>query len=283
MTVFRELVGRSAVDSSVSGARSLKQTNTANLMLHFSNAFLRSTGLSVGIFSVALGITAPAQASLQDISLPNIIQKDQAVEALPYSQLHNQQVENQQVEQSQKEHSQKKHSQKEQSRLRSLQEGARRSRQIWSELERSRLEYARQQQIQFEQQQAQALLGQIPTTRQYSADGVYLYGQQPVINQPATTYFVFESQSGSVTGALYMASSSFDCVQGQINSESIALNVTNSYSQETYAYALGLNPSVTRVASRFGVSTSLNIDGFHQLPVSEQDRDILATCQAQRQ
>ena len=273
MTVFKEPVGESAVDSSVSGTRSLKRTNPANLTLHFSNAFLRNTGLPAGIFSAALVVAAPAQASLQDTSLLDIVQEDQAVEVLPYNQLQNHQVEQSPVEQSQIE----------QNRLRSLQAGARRSRQTWSELERSRLEQARQQQVRFEQQQQeQALPNQIPTTSQYPADGVYLYGQQPIINQPATTYFVFESQSGSVTGALYRASSSFDCVQGQMNLERIALNVTNSYSQETYAHALGLNPSAALVASRFGVSTSPNIDGFHQLSVGEQDRDILATCQAQR-
>lgn len=263
MTVFKKPIDGSAVDNSVSNARSLNRTNSANLKLHSSSVFLRNTGLPIGIFSAALGATAPAQASLQNTLPFNIIQEDQAVEVRPYNQLQNNQIE--------------------QNTLRSLQEGARRSRKTWSELERSRLEQARQQQIRFEQQQqARSLPSQLPTTSQYPADGVYLYGQQPIINQPATTYFVFESQSGSVTGALYMASSSFDCVQGQISSESIALNITNSYSQETYAYALGLNPSIAQVASRFGVSASPNIDGFHQLSVSEQDRSILATCQAQR-
>ncbi len=261
MTVFKKPVDGSAVDNSASGTRSLNRTNSANLKPHASSVFLRNTGLPIGIFSAALGVVAPAQASLQSALPFDATQADQAVEVLPSNQLQNNQIE--------------------QSRLRGLQEGARRSRQTWNDLERSRLEQARQQQTQFErQQQEQALPSQLPVTSHYPADGVYLYGQQPIINQPATTYFVFESQSGSLTGALYVASSSFDCVQGKMNLESIALNVTNSYSQETYVYSLGLNPSVAQIASRFNVSASPNIDGFHQLSVSEQDRDILATCQA---
>lgn len=114
----------------------------------------------------------------------------------------------------------------------------------------------------------------------YPADGVYLYGERPVANQATTTYFVFESQSGSVTGAFYMPSSSFDCVQGQMSSTDIALQVTDSYSQETSAYALTLNAPASEIASRLSVSVPPNIEGFHALPVSESDRSILATCQA---
>lgn len=122
---------------------------------------------------------------------------------------------------------------------------------------------------------------QRPATASFSADGVYLYGQQPVPDQLETAYFVFEAQAGSITGAFYMPSSSFDCAQGHISNEQIVLNITNSDSQETYRYALALDADTSEVASRQGtVAAPLNIAGFHQLPVSDHDRSILATCQA---
>ncbi|MGD1897567.1 MAG: hypothetical protein ACFB16_11525 [Phormidesmis sp.] len=109
----------------------------------------------------------------------------------------------------------------------------------------------------------------------------YLYGQQPVANQPETTYFVFESKGADIVGALYMPSSSFDCVRGQMNNQRIALNVTDSYSQETYAYALRLDSSQVAVASQRGTVTAPpSIDGFYPLPVQASDRALLATCQA---
>jgi len=114
-----------------------------------------------------------------------------------------------------------------------------------------------------------------------SAHGTYLYGQQPIANQPETAYFVFESYGTNITGALYMPSSSFDCVRGQIADQRIALSVTDSYSQETYSYALTLNEPMIEVASQGRmVVAPPNIEGFYPLPLREQDRAILATCQA---
>jgi hypothetical protein len=120
-----------------------------------------------------------------------------------------------------------------------------------------------------------------PAVASPAADGVYLYGQQPMPDQLETAYFVFEVNSGAVTGALYMPYSSFDCAQGQISNDQMALNVTNSYSQETYGYALALDTSAANVASQQGaVAVPVGISGFHPLPVSDRDRELLATCQA---
>ncbi|MEL6778886.1 MAG: hypothetical protein AAFO06_16680 [Cyanobacteria bacterium J06597_16] len=120
-----------------------------------------------------------------------------------------------------------------------------------------------------------------PTEVNRLADGVYLYGQQPRANQLATAYFVFETQNDQVTGAFYMPSSSYDCVQGRIGADQMALTVTDSYSQDVSQYALGLSQPAVEVASRDGyVATPSAISGFYQLPVSESDRALLATCQA---
>ncbi|MEO0647948.1 MAG: hypothetical protein AAFZ17_17640 [Cyanobacteria bacterium J06650_10] len=113
------------------------------------------------------------------------------------------------------------------------------------------------------------------------ASGTYLYGQQPMANQPGTTYFVFETHGVAVTGALYMPSSSFDCVQGQIHQEQIALDVIDSYSQERFSYALALTPPFAQIANQAGaVATPPAIEGFYPLPVQENDRALIATCQA---
>lgn len=161
--------------------------------------------------------------------------------------------------------------------------------------EQSRRETAQFGQFQFEQarierlRRLQADLGQSASQLDlaYSiavnrpVDGIYLYGQQPVPDQLATAYFVFESRGGSITGAFYMPSSSFDCVQGQMELEQILLRVTDSYSQETSPYALSLDAPAAVVASQSRVvNAPPNISGFHQLPMSDQGRELLAICLA---
>lgn len=112
---------------------------------------------------------------------------------------------------------------------------------------------------------------------------VYLYGQQPVANQIGTAYFVFEShEEENVTGAFYMPGSSFDCATGSMNEQAMELTITDSYSQETHQYALGLTAPTAVVASQQGVALPTGIEGFHPLPVTERDRTILAICQARR-
>jgi len=117
-----------------------------------------------------------------------------------------------------------------------------------------------------------------------NAREIYLYGQQPVANQPSTTYFVFESVEDQVTGAFYMPASSFDCVRGSMKDTHMSLTITDSYTQQTHTYALALNAPLINVASNQSEFQTLrephNIEGFHALPVTESDRALLATCQA---
>ncbi|MEO1590287.1 MAG: hypothetical protein AAFU71_03230 [Cyanobacteria bacterium J06632_22] len=122
----------------------------------------------------------------------------------------------------------------------------------------------------------QPLLAEAPVL---PADGFYLFGEQPVADQLATAYFVFELQAGLVTGAFYMPHSSFDCVQGQMGSTELALTITDSYSQEQYAYALALTQD-TLIASTGEVS-AFSLSGFQQLEqLSENDHRLIETCQA---
>ena len=202
--------------------------------------------LIASALGVAIGVAAPAQANV------GLVQYKQA----------------QQHEQSLQTRNEK---------LRRLQAGISPERRIQRQL----LNTFSQQHEEAQLEPAVSSEHSIPAIINSPADGIYLYGQQPTPNQLATAYFVFESQGGRVTGAFYMPSSSFDCVQGHIGSDRIALNVTDSYSQETASYSLGLHPPNAQVA---GLGSSIaappNISGFHQLPVSDRDRALLSTCQA---
>ena len=159
------------------------------------------------------------------------------------------------------------------SKLQSLQAGARRA-------QRDRL------------QQAQPETFPAASSGLSTGDGIYLYGEQPVHDQIATAYFVFERNTDAVSGAFYTASSSFDCAQGSINSDTIQLTITDSYSQESYGYAVGLasveeslgKTATAQLASQQAMALTqgaetISIEGFYPLPVRARDRAILATCQ----
>lgn len=113
-------------------------------------------------------------------------------------------------------------------------------------------------------------------------NGVYLYGQSPEPDQMGAAYMVFEARNGLAIGAFYMPNSSFDCFYGDVRPTEMALTVVDSYSQESFPYAIALE-SVDAVADADGSGTSLEltIDGFHQLSeLSDVDRQILSVCQA---
>ena len=234
-------------------------------------------GLVAGAVTVAVGVAAPAYANT-DASQTLLDEQAQygQVGQVEFSQSTTAQVQNEQF-------------QREQARiekLRRLQAGISTERRLQAEAfrasqyEQAQYEQAQYEQAQYEDQYEQPVAYEQPAPAQ-TADGVYLYGQQPVPNQLATAYFVFEAQGDMVTGAFYMPSSSFDCVQGRIDGQQMALNVTDSYSQETTGYALAMEAPNAQIASLDGaVATPPNISGYHSLPVSDRDRDLLATCQA---
>ncbi|MEM8804582.1 MAG: hypothetical protein AAGF01_00855 [Cyanobacteria bacterium P01_G01_bin.38] len=135
-------------------------------------------------------------------------------------------------------------------------------------------------------QSIQPLLAQRSAAQEVTAtdqalpnDGIYLYGQQPLPDQLATAYLVFEARAGIILGAFYMPQSSFDCVQGQFQDTELALTITDSYSQDSFEYALGIQRD-TQVASAEG-AVSMAIEGYHRIQqVSENDLRILDTCKA---
>jgi hypothetical protein len=126
---------------------------------------------------------------------------------------------------------------------------------------------------------ARASNAQTLPTQTLPAEGTYLFGEQPEADQLDSAYFVFTLQNNELIGAFYMPYSSFDCVQGRVQTNQIALQITDSYSQETYDYALALDSNTTVAGIQGGAV--FNIEGYHQIPqVSDNDLRMLQTCQA---
>jgi hypothetical protein len=110
-------------------------------------------------------------------------------------------------------------------------------------------------------------------------DGVYFYGQAPTPDELGAGYLVFEAQGDRVVGAIYMPFSSFDCFQGRIAGDNLALQITNSYTQETYGYAIALEPT-DAIADGSGGAAPLSLSGFHNLGAAgEAELGLLQTCQ----
>jgi len=118
------------------------------------------------------------------------------------------------------------------------------------------------------------------TTSQFPADGVYLYGQSPRPDEIGVGYMVMEAIDQRVIGAFYMPHSSFDCFQGRVDGNELALTITNSYTQESYPYAISLVHDDAIATTDAGLEP-LSIDGFYRLPhPSDNDIRILETCKA---
>lgn len=110
------------------------------------------------------------------------------------------------------------------------------------------------------------------------ADGVYLYGQQPVAAQPGSVYMVFEVTGRQTVGAFYMPSSSFDCFYGNISPTRLELTVIDSYEQTSHPYSIAAQSQPTLAAGEAGAEWS--ISGFTPIDtLSELDENLLATCQ----
>jgi hypothetical protein len=111
-------------------------------------------------------------------------------------------------------------------------------------------------------------------------DGIYLYGQSPQPNQIGSAYLVLQVKDRQVAGAFYMPSSSFDCFQGEIRQQQLALTVTNSEEQTRYPYSLALQTQ-ENVAATQPEAMPMTPAGYHAISqVSPRDREILAICRS---
>ncbi len=112
-------------------------------------------------------------------------------------------------------------------------------------------------------------------------DGVYFLGMAPRPDELGMAYLVFEARNSEVVGAFFMPYSSFDCFQGTVANNQLAMTITNSYTQETYDYAIALVNRGDAVATLGTPDLPLQLDGFYDLGMPrEGELSILETCQA---
>lgn len=111
-------------------------------------------------------------------------------------------------------------------------------------------------------------------------DGVYLYGESPEPDQIGASYLAFEVQGNQVIGAFYLPRSSFDCFQGEFQGDHLSLRITDSYSQTVHNYAIAVQTD-NYLASAEPIAASTQLEGYDSIPtISENDRRMLETCQA---
>ena len=91
---------------------------------------------------------------------------------------------------------------------------------------------------------------------------------------------VLESTGSRIYGAVYFPSSSFDCFQGQIQGNQLAMTIVDSYSQEAYPYNVALVTDTAIAATDLPQGLSpVNLTGFHAIPtITDQDLAMLEVC-----
>lgn len=114
----------------------------------------------------------------------------------------------------------------------------------------------------------------------FPAPGRYLFGQVPTPNQIGQGYMVLESTGSRIYGAVYFPSSSFDCFQGQIQGNQLAMTIVDSYSQEAYPYNVALVTDTAIAATDLPQGLfPVNLTGFHAIPtITDQDLAMLEVC-----
>lgn len=125
-----------------------------------------------------------------------------------------------------------------------------------------------------------ALAQQAP--RPFPAPGQYLFGQSSEPDQLGHGYIVLESNGQDIYGALYFPGSSFDCFQGRVENNALAMTITDSYSQEAYPYNIALVPQSAIATDQLSDGLApLSLSGFHRLStLTDNDLRMLNTCKA---
>lgn len=120
---------------------------------------------------------------------------------------------------------------------------------------------------------------QIVASQTVLADGTYLFGQTSEPNVMGSTYAIVSVENNRTVGAFYQPRSSFDCFSGEVLPDRLALNIIDSYEGTVYPYSVALAADDTLAAGN--AASAYTLEGFYQLAdLSDQDREILATCQA---
>jgi hypothetical protein len=114
------------------------------------------------------------------------------------------------------------------------------------------------------------------------SDGVHLYGEVESPNEIGKSYAVLEVQAGRVTGAFYQPHSSFDCFRGETQDAQLVLSITDSYTGETFPYAIALQDTALLASVGDIPNSQTGLEGFHRLEeISDRDRELLQICLAE--
>lgn len=113
------------------------------------------------------------------------------------------------------------------------------------------------------------------------ADGLYFFGAADHPDEIGHAYMVFEADSSNIVGAIFMPQSSFDCFRGQVVGHELALQITNSYTQEVHDYPIALMTDSDPIAMVGTPQLPLQLSGFYDLGAPrEAEAQLLTTCQA---
>jgi len=119
------------------------------------------------------------------------------------------------------------------------------------------------------------------TPATFPENGIYLYGQSPEPDQIGVAYAVMEVVGSQTVGAFYMPQSSFDCFYGEVQPDTLALNVVSSYEQDVYQYSLPLEAASTFAAAAPSGPIPMQLSGYHGIEtVSSSDHQILDICRS---
>ncbi len=111
------------------------------------------------------------------------------------------------------------------------------------------------------------------------ADGFYFFGAAPERDQLGFEYVVFEVTNDQVVGAFYLPSSNFDCFQGEVRPNQLALSITDSYDQAVHSYSLAMETVPAAVAG--SAAGTFGPAGFYSLgQPGDLEHELLSTCQA---
>ncbi|MEY3298192.1 MAG: hypothetical protein RLZZ597_1452 [Cyanobacteriota bacterium] len=123
------------------------------------------------------------------------------------------------------------------------------------------------------------VLAQAAPARPFPAPGQYLFGQSAQPDQWGHGYIVLESDGQAIYGALYFPGSSFDCFQGRVEGNALAMTIIDSYSQEAYPYSIALEPQSALATESGSTTVPLNLSGFYSLDtLTENDLRMLNVC-----
>lgn len=125
-----------------------------------------------------------------------------------------------------------------------------------------------------------AVATRLDTVTPTLSEGTHVYGSVPQAQQIGETYMVFEVQGDRVVGGFYQPHSSFDCFYGDVDRDRLALNIIDSYRNDTYAYNIALTSEAV-VADGQPTAPVTSLQGFHELEhPSHTSQRVLETCQA---